>query len=74
MISSLQVLEGHNEVSPKPSLFLVEQAQLCQPSLIGEMLQTSSHLPGPPLNLLQQFHILPVVGAIGVGAVLQIGP
>jgi len=34
--SSLHVLEGHNEVSPEPSLLQAKQAQLPQPLFIGD--------------------------------------
>ena len=56
----LQVLEGHNEVSPEPSLSQAKQAQFLQPFFIGEVLQTPDHLSGPPLDPLQELHILPV--------------
>ena len=51
-ILSLQVLEGHNEVSPEPSLLQAKQVQFPQPFLIGEVLQPSAHLSGPPLIYL----------------------
>ena len=35
-IHSLQVLEGHNEVSPQPSLLWAKQPQFPQPFFIGE--------------------------------------
>ena len=41
---------------------------------IGEVLQPSDHLHGPPLDLLQQFLILLVLGALGLNALLQMGP
>ena len=37
IIHSLQVLEGHSEVSPEPSLLQAKQAQFPQPFFIGEM-------------------------------------
>jgi len=40
-IHSLQVLEGHNEVSLEPSLFQAEQAQFPQPFFTGEVLLSS---------------------------------
>ena len=73
-IRSLQVLEGHNEISPKPSLLQAKQSRFPQPFLVGEVLQPSDHLSGPPLDLLQELHILPVLGAPGLDTVLQIGP
>jgi len=36
------------------------------------VLQPSDHLSGPPLDPLQELHVLPIVGAPGLGAVLQI--
>ena len=74
-ICSLQILEGHNEVSPEPSLLQAKQAQLFpQPFLIAEVLQPSDHLSGPPLDLLQELHILRVLGVPGLDAVLHVGP
>ena len=39
-----------------PSLFKRKQVQFPQPFLIGEVLQPSDQLSGPPLDLLQEFH------------------
>jgi len=61
-VSMLQVLEGHSEVSSEPSLLQAKQAQLPQPFLIGEALQPSHHLSGPPLVLLQQLCVSLVLG------------
>ncbi|NXX41506.1 CASPA protein, partial [Tricholaema leucomelas] len=60
---SLQILESHSKVSLKPSLLQAEEPQLSQPVLIAELLQPSDHLRGSPLDLLQQFHVLLVLGA-----------
>ena len=49
-IRSLQILEGHNEVSPDLSLLQAKQAQFPQAFFIGEVLQPSDHLSGPPLD------------------------
>ena len=49
-IHSLQILKGHNEVSPEPSLLQAKQAQFPQPFFIREVLQPSDHLHGPPLD------------------------
>jgi len=38
------------------------------------VLQPSDHLSGPPPDLLQELHDLPVLGAPGLEAVLQMGP
>lgn len=37
------------------------------------MLHPSNHLGGPPLDLLQKVHVLPVLGIPGVDAVFQVG-
>ena len=55
-VSSLQVLEGCNEVSLEPSLLQDEQAQIPQPVFIGEVFQPSDHLSGP--NLRNNFPVL----------------
>ena len=52
-IHSLQVLEGHDEVSLQRSLLQAKQAQFPQPFLIGEVLQPSDHMSGPSLDLFQ---------------------
>ena len=54
----LQVLEGCNEISPGPSLFQAKQAQFPQPFLMGEVLQPSEHLSGPPLDPLKELHMI----------------
>ena len=73
-ICSLQVLEGCNEVSLEPSLLQAKQAQFPQPFFIGEVLQPSDHHSGPPLDLVQERHILPALGAPGLEVILQMGP
>ena len=55
------------EVSSEPSLFQSAQAWLLQPFFIGEEPQPSAHLHGPPLDLLWQLHIFPVLGVPGLG-------
>ncbi|KAK4815575.1 LOW QUALITY PROTEIN: hypothetical protein QYF61_004092 [Mycteria americana] len=65
------VLKGHNKVSPKSSLLQAEQPQLSQPVLVGEVLQPSDHFRGPPLNPIQQIHVL-VLRAPELDAVLQV--
>jgi len=57
-IHSLPVLEDPKEVSPEPCLLQAKQAQFPQPFLIGEVLQPSDHPCGPPLDPLQELHIL----------------
>ncbi|KAK4814241.1 LOW QUALITY PROTEIN: hypothetical protein QYF61_012737 [Mycteria americana] len=51
------------KVSPQPSLLQAEQPQLSQPVLVGEVLQPSDHLRGPPVDSLQQLHVLLVLRA-----------
>jgi len=75
-VSFLQLLEGHSEVTPEPSLLKAEQFQFPQPFFTGEVLQLSDYLHGHPLDSLQQLHlhIIPVLGAPGLDIVLQMGP
>ena len=40
----MQLLEGHNEVTPQPSLLQAAQAQFPQPVSTREVLQPSDHL------------------------------
>jgi len=60
-------------VSPQPSLLQAEQPQLSQTGPIGEVFQPSDHLRGPPLDPLQQVHVLLVLGAPDLDAGLQVG-
>ena len=62
-------MEGCYKVSSEPSLLQAEMPQLSQLVLTGEMLQSSDHLRGPPLDLHQQLHVLPVLGAPELDAV-----
>ena len=55
--------------SPR-SFLQAAQAQLPQPVFIGEVLQPSDRLCGPPLDPLQQLHIFPVLGALDLDTVL----
>ncbi|KAK4810857.1 hypothetical protein QYF61_008829 [Mycteria americana] len=68
----LKILEGCYKVSPQPSLLQAEQPQLSQPVLVGEVLQPSDHFHGPPLDSLQQLHVLLVLRAPELDAVLQV--
>ncbi|KAK4815543.1 hypothetical protein QYF61_003235 [Mycteria americana] len=67
----LKILKGCNEVSLEPCLLQAEQPQLSQPFLIGEVFHPSDHFCGPPLDLLQQVHVFPVLRAPELDAVLQ---
>ena len=69
-VSLLQVLEGRYKVSSKPYLLHAGQPQLSQPVFIGEVLQPSDCLHGPPLDLLQHIDVL-VLGDLELDAVLQ---
>ena len=53
----LQVFIYIDEIPPKPSLLQDEQSKLSQPLLIGEMLQSPSHLRGTLLKSLQYVHV-----------------
>ncbi|KAK4817241.1 hypothetical protein QYF61_005263 [Mycteria americana] len=53
--------------------FLAEQPQLSQPVFTGEVLQPSDHLCGPPLDSLQQVHVLLMLGTPELDAVLWVG-
>ncbi|KAK4808555.1 hypothetical protein QYF61_009858 [Mycteria americana] len=68
----LKLLEGFYKVSRQPSLLQAEQPQLSQPVLVGEVLQPSDHFCGPPLDPLQQLHVLLVLRAPELDAVLQL--
>ena len=72
LVSSFQVLEGHNEVLP--SLTQAKQSRFAQLFIIGQVLQHSDHLCGPPLDPLQHLHALFELGAPGQTAVLQVRP
>lgn len=51
--------------STEPSFFQVEQAQLPQLFLVGEVLQPCDHPCAPLLDLFQELHITPALGALG---------
>ncbi|KAK4821719.1 LOW QUALITY PROTEIN: hypothetical protein QYF61_000262 [Mycteria americana] len=67
------ILEGCYKVSLQPSLLEAEQPQLSQAVFIGEVLQPSDHLHGPPLDSFQQVHVLLTLGPPELNAVLQPG-
>jgi len=72
LISPLQILRGHHKVSLEPSLLRAEQPQLSELFLIGEVFQPSDHFCGPPLDLLQQIHVFPVLRAPELDTGLQV--
>ena len=51
-----------------------EQPQLSQPILVGEVFHPWDHFCGPPLDVLQQVHISPVLRTPHLDAVLQVRP
>lgn len=53
------------------SLFQAEQIQLPQLASTGEVLQSSEHYCGHPLDPLQQLHILTTWGSLELKAVLK---
>jgi len=53
LLTPLQILIGISKVPSQPSLLQAEQAQLPQPLLAGEMLQSPPHPPSPALDSLQ---------------------
>ena len=59
-------------VSSEPFLLKAEEPHLSHPVLTGEVLQPSDQLHGPPLDLLQRLHVLLVLGAPELDAVLQV--
>ena len=67
-------MEGWNEISLKPSLLQAKQPQLRQPVFIRDVLQSSNHLHGPPLDLLQQLNIFLELGDPGLDTVLHERP
>jgi len=50
---TLKMFTGISKVPSQPSLLQAEQAQLPQPFLVGEMLQSPHHPRSPPLDSLQ---------------------
>ncbi|KAK4830718.1 hypothetical protein QYF61_013168 [Mycteria americana] len=66
------ILKGHNKVCLEPSLLQAKQTQLSQPIFVGEVLQPSDHLHGSCLDSLQQDHVLLMLGAPELDAVLQV--
>ncbi|KAK4827477.1 hypothetical protein QYF61_018713 [Mycteria americana] len=50
---------------------VAEQPQLSQPVFTREVLQPSDHLRGPPLDSLQQVHVLLMLGPPELNTILQ---
>jgi len=66
-------MTGCKKVSLEPSLLQAEQPQLSQPFLRGEVLQPLDNFYSPPLDPLQQLHVLLVLRAPELNALLQVG-
>jgi len=60
-------------MSPEPLLLQAEQPQHSQPFLTGKVFHPSDHLRGPPVDPLQQVHVLLVLGAPERDTGLQVG-
>lgn len=67
MLTSSQILESHGDVSLETSFL---QSKPTEPFSTEEVLQTFDLLCGPPLNRLQQLHVLLVLGAPELDTVL----
>ena len=61
-------------MSTESTLPQAKQAQFHQPFFLGEALQPSDHLCGPPMNPLQQRRIFLVLEAPDLDTVFQMGP
>ena len=66
------MLKGRSQVSPETSLLQAEQPQLSQPVLTGEVFYPSDQFCAPPLDVLQQVHVSPVLRTPHLDAVLQV--
>jgi len=55
------------------NLFQADQAQLPQLAFTGEVFSPSEHLCVAPLDPFQKLHILLVLGAPGLDAILYLG-
>uniref|UniRef100_A0A674IE40 Pleckstrin homology, MyTH4 and FERM domain containing H2 n=1 Tax=Terrapene triunguis TaxID=2587831 RepID=A0A674IE40_9SAUR len=69
--TTLQVVEGCNQIPPHSSLLQTKQAQFPLPLLVSHVPQSHDHFRCHPLDSLQFVHILSVVGAPKLDAVLQ---
>jgi len=56
------------------SVIQAEQSQLFQPVLIGEVFHPLDHFCSPPLDMLQQVYVSPVLRTPPLDAVLQVSP
>lgn len=60
-------------VCPEPYLLQAELPQLSEPVFIGEIFQSTDNLCGLSLDPLQQVHVLLMLGAPDLNAILQAG-
>jgi len=67
LVGPFQVLEGHYKVSSGPSLLQAEEF----PALSACPSKPFDHLCGRPLDVLQQLHVLLVLGAPELDTKLQ---
>jgi len=63
-----------HKILPQSSLLQAKQAQLPQPFLLGEMLQSPHHLCSPPLDSLQSFLVFLEVGSPELRTILHMWP
>ena len=63
-------------IQPKSPLFKFETISSClsQPLLVGEVFHLLENFHGPPLDMLQQVHIFPVLRTSHLDTVLQVRP
>jgi len=73
LVGPFKYLAGCYQVSPLPSLLQAEQPQLSQPFLTGKVFHPSDHFCGPPLDPLQQVHVLLVLGAPELDTGFEVG-
>jgi len=66
--------EGPQWCVPRAFSSPSQSSQFPQPFFTGELLQPSDHLSGPPLDPLQELHVLLVLGVPGLDSVLQMRP
>ena len=70
-VAPFQILKGHYQVTSELSLLQAEQLHLSQPFLIGELFHPLDHFCGPPLDMLQQVRVSPVLLTPHLDAELQ---
>jgi len=68
----LWIQKGNHEVTLETSLPQVEQPQLSHLVLTEEVFHPLDHFRGPPLGMIQQVHVSPVLRTPRLDAVLQV--